>query len=153
MELSELESLGVELNSELGVVMGSSRQGSHLDGDLVCLTGEGQNRQWSEAMMDRMRLDGQAVVDSDGDGLSDCEEAYCESDPNNSDTDNDGTLDEQEVQEGTDPTQDDSAQGNVELRGGGGVTGCMIATSGESANEPVVYLLALGLFLTRRKKF
>ncbi|MDW7549711.1 hypothetical protein [Pseudoalteromonas peptidolytica] len=49
-----------------------------------------------------------APVDSDGDGLTDDEEATRGTDPNNPDTDGDGVLDGDEVTNGTDPTNPDT---------------------------------------------
>ncbi|QQR91170.1 MAG: hypothetical protein IPJ88_05405 [Myxococcales bacterium] len=154
VNLADLELLGIDLDTELGVVMGTSSEATHLNGDLVCLEGAGEERHWTEAMMDRMRLDGQTVLDDDGDGLTNCEEAYWQSDAQDNDTDDDGVLDEQEVQDGTDPTQDNNAPGNVELRGGGGVTGCGVADpSIDSFPGSGFYSLALlGLVSFIRKK-
>jgi hypothetical protein len=49
-----------------------------------------------------------APVDSDGDGLTDSEEADLGTDPNNPDTDGDGINDGDEVAGGTDPNNSDS---------------------------------------------
>ena len=48
--------------------------------------------------------------DSDGDGLSDAEEAELGTNPNDSDSDDDGVSDGQEVTDGTDPLDRGSAQ-------------------------------------------
>ena len=48
------------------------------------------------------------TLDSDGDGLTDAEEAALGTDPNDSDTDDDGLMDNEEVALGTDPTASDT---------------------------------------------
>lgn len=50
------------------------------------------------------------AIDSDGDGLSDIQEALLATDPRNRDTDNDGVYDGQEVIDGTDPLDQGSAK-------------------------------------------
>ena len=52
--------------------------------------------------------DGNAAVDSDGDGLSDSQESALGTNPNNVDTDGDGVNDGQEVALGTNPLSLDS---------------------------------------------
>ena len=49
-----------------------------------------------------------APNDSDGDGLSDDDEAFYGTDPQNPDTDNDGQSDKYEIDQGSDPLIDDS---------------------------------------------
>lgn len=54
-----------------------------------------------------------STVDSDGDGLTDVEEAALGTDPNDADSDGDGLTDFQEVDIGTDPTDSDSDDDNL----------------------------------------
>ncbi|MFW5967768.1 MAG: hypothetical protein ACOCV2_09635 [Persicimonas sp.] len=54
------------------------------------------------------------TIDSDGDGLYDCEEETLCTDPHDADTDNDGLNDRQELREGTDPCDPDSDDDGLE---------------------------------------
>ena len=47
-------------------------------------------------------------IDSDGDGISDDDEAANGTDPNSSDSDGDGVSDSEEAENGTDPNSSDS---------------------------------------------
>ena len=51
------------------------------------------------------------MPDTDGDGLTDHEESYWNTDPNNPDTDGDGYTDQEEVSNGYNPT----GEGKLEL--------------------------------------
>jgi hypothetical protein len=51
---------------------------------------------------------GKCKIDTDSDGLTDLQEAFLGTDPNNPDTDGDGVTDGDEIQMGTDPTKQDT---------------------------------------------
>jgi len=57
----------------------------------------------SDVISENLRINVDFGYDSDGDGLSDEEEAEIGTDPNNPDTDGDGFSDGEEVRKGTDP--------------------------------------------------
>lgn len=73
-----------------------------------------QNRSVNEVSPDKIE-DRSPSQDSDGDGLTDHQEALLGTDPNNADTDRDGVSDLQEVLLGTDPNSPEPAGDNVSL--------------------------------------
>ena len=62
----------------------------------------------SDVISENLRINVDFGYDSDGDGLSDEEEAEIGTDPNNPDTDGDGFSDGEEVRKGTDPLDPNS---------------------------------------------
>lgn len=95
-----------------------------------------------------------ASEDSDGDGLSDADEAVAGSDPARVDTDGDGVGDGLEVHTGSDPTRpsahvyyvspdgDDSAQGDSWTRAKADNAGLGTVAAGASAAQPTFVLYA-----------
>ena len=67
------------------------------------------------------------AVDSDGDGLSDSEEALLGTDPNNADSDGDGISDGDEVANGTDPLTASKHKAKSGCAGGGDVEWALLA--------------------------
>lgn len=63
---------------------------------------------WVILFGDPFRISGGVSPDSDGDGLTDAEEAILGTDPNNADTDGDGVNDGDEIANGTDPNNPDT---------------------------------------------
>ncbi|MCB9794079.1 MAG: TlpA family protein disulfide reductase [Alphaproteobacteria bacterium] len=76
--------------------------------------------------------------DSDGDGLSDADEASLGTDPNNADSDGDGVSDGDEVDAGLDPldadTDDDTVSDGDEVSGGSDGTDCLSVPQGHWPN-------------------
>jgi len=60
-----------------------------------------------------------SITDTDGDGLTDEEEAKYKTNPNQADSDGDGVSDLEEIQKGTDPNKADQIPGDVDSDGDG----------------------------------
>jgi hypothetical protein len=140
IDLSDLAARGIALDTAITVVMGTSSNVQAINEDVACHDGATGAATWSESATDPVRPDGTAPTDTDGDGLTDEEEADIGTNPNDPDSDDDGYTDDEEVREGTDPNDPNSFPSQATgVRGGGGVVGCAASPLASNASAMLAF--------------
>lgn len=135
LERDDLEAEGITDATALVLVMGTSSNSQAINADLACHDNSTGDATLTGVSTDPVTPSGDTVPDSDGDGLTDDEEATLGTDPAVVDTDGDGYSDGAEVRASTDPLDPESHPTGPGIDGGvdgltvrGGPAGCAVVS-------------------------
>lgn len=143
LDRTDLAAEGITDETTLVLVMGTSSNSQAINADLACNDDRATDATLTGTSTDPIRPDGEAPLDTDGDGLSDAEETNLGTDPNLADTDGDGYDDGFEVDAGTDPVNANShPEGGLTVRGGPAGCSAIVGVRPTAASSMLLVIVA-----------